>query len=380
MIIGLMGFEFQSANKGCEALGYSFINILTEILYDNFILYVFTNDNLGNVPEQYPDLKFIKIPLKIKDFSAKTIRAMLKCDFIFDITLGDSFSDIYSQKQCLGNIRFKFLAELFAKQYILLPQTYGPFSDKKILKFAKYIINKASYVYCRDKKSQEYLNLIIPNKKTYLSTDIAFLLPYQEKKHLFPNDKINIGINISGLLWNGGFNQKNQFNMTFDYKRFIEEIILYFSKNPLVKIYLIPHVIDISLDAYDDDYKISVLIAQKNNLDIAPKFDTPIQAKSYIAGMDYFIGSRMHSTIAAFSCGIPTIPVSYSRKFEGLFGSFDYPYIVHGTKDNFQEAMEMVKEGFKNRDYLKKKIYKSKIKIEEMLIMFKYSLKEYMNY
>ena len=30
MKIGLMGFDFSSPNKGCEALTYSFINILKE--------------------------------------------------------------------------------------------------------------------------------------------------------------------------------------------------------------------------------------------------------------------------------------------------------------------------------------------------------------
>lgn len=30
MKIGLMGFEFESANKGCEALVYSFLSIIEE--------------------------------------------------------------------------------------------------------------------------------------------------------------------------------------------------------------------------------------------------------------------------------------------------------------------------------------------------------------
>ena len=44
------------------------------------------------------DLLIITDPsiLQIKDFSFQMIKAMRKCDFIFDITLGDSFSDIYS--------------------------------------------------------------------------------------------------------------------------------------------------------------------------------------------------------------------------------------------------------------------------------------------
>ena len=80
------------------------------------------------------------------------IKAMRKCDFIFDVTLGDSFSDIYSIDQCLSNIRFKFLAEIFGRKYILLPQTYGPFEDKKCRDRSIHILNHADYIFCRDKK------------------------------------------------------------------------------------------------------------------------------------------------------------------------------------------------------------------------------------
>ena len=33
MKIGLMGFDFASSNKGCEALTFSFINMLTDYLW-----------------------------------------------------------------------------------------------------------------------------------------------------------------------------------------------------------------------------------------------------------------------------------------------------------------------------------------------------------
>lgn len=32
MKIGLLGFEFDSPNKGCEALGYSFVSLIKKII------------------------------------------------------------------------------------------------------------------------------------------------------------------------------------------------------------------------------------------------------------------------------------------------------------------------------------------------------------
>ena len=37
---------------------------------------------------------------------------------------------------------------------------------------------------------------------------------------------------------------------------------------------------------------------------LAPRFSTPSEAKTYIAGLDFFMGARMHACIAAFSSGV----------------------------------------------------------------------------
>lgn len=176
MKIGLLGFEFDSPNKGCEALGYSFVSLIKKNYPDKVEFYVFTNDELGLFPEYFDDICFEKVPLKIKDFSFQMIKAMRKCDFIFDVTLGDSFSDIYSIDQCLSNIRFKFLAEIFGRKYILLPQTYGPFEDKKCRDRSIHILNHADYIFCRDKKSMEFAMRMFFRKSPKYAFSKMFLL------------------------------------------------------------------------------------------------------------------------------------------------------------------------------------------------------------
>ena len=108
------------------------------------------------------------------------------------------------------------------------------------------------------------------------------------------------------------------------------------------EVHLISHVIDLNENAYDDDFRTSKLLHEKYPETIlAPAFDTPIQAKSYISNMNIFIGSRMHSTIA-ISSGVVTIPISYSRKFEGLFGSLNYPFVVNAKEEKTDSAYELV--------------------------------------
>ena len=55
------------------------------------------------------------------------------------------------------------------------------------------------------------------------------------------------------------------------------------------------------------------------------------ELKGYISQCRFFIGARTHATIAAYSCGIPTLVVGYSVKSKGiakdLFGT-DENYVV----------------------------------------------------
>ena len=64
---------------------------------------------------------------------------------------------------------------------------------------------------------------------------------------------------------------------------------------------------------------VGILRARYPRAIVAPAFRTPVEAKSYIAGMDFFAGARMHACIAAVSSGVPVYPLAYSRKFNGLF-------------------------------------------------------------
>lgn len=121
------------------------------------------------------------------------------------------------------------------------------------------------------------------------------------------------------------------------------------------EVHLISHVIDLNENAYDDDFRTSKLLHEKYPETIlAPAFDTPIQAKSYISNMNIFIGSRMHSTIASFSSGVVTIPISYSRKFEGLFGSLNYPFVVNAKEEKTDSAYELVTKYIENKNELSK--------------------------
>ena len=93
-----------------------------------------------------------------------------------------------------------------------------------------------------------------------------------------------------------------------------------------------------------------------DNVNVVEPFNNPIEAKSLISSMDIFVGARMHATIAAFSSGVACIPMSYSRKFTGLYNSLGYDYVVDLERANDKEVVALVDSYIKNYRELTKAV------------------------
>lgn len=375
--IGLRGVAFYTANKGCEALGYGFLYILKEIVKKNNFrieLYIFINFSNKTffkwmlVPEfrknvipanTADNIKYILAPETDQIAKKITEKLLSSCDMLFDFTGGDSFTDIYGKERFYKNIFYKEMALKKQIPLILGSQTYGPFRDATVQNDAKKIINAAYEVFSRDIKSDECV-MQLCGRKSICVTDVAFALPYKYSKGE-TSSKIRVGFNISGLLWEGGYSKNNQFGLTIDYRKYCLDVLDYLLlRQDQYEIHIIPHVFGTAKKGVylSDDDRIPCGYLKKSNIDVifSPEFATPMEAKSYIASMDIFIGSRMHATIAAFSSGVATIPVSYSRKFEGLYESFDYFYTVNATSLDTETAVKQTIDNIKNYKVIKSQV------------------------
>lgn len=348
--IGLIEMDFFDLNLGVNALGLAHIFILEDIgkrLNIEMHYTIFTQENDKSLHKLLHKLDLENLishtshPISLKKISVfyKFCREVKKCDFIIDATGGDSFSDIYGSKRFFRVTICKLLTSHYSK-LILAPQTIGPIKYKLNEMLAKKAIKKCDGVFVRDKLSYDFIKRYKNNNVVRLASDVAMLLPYNSTVYYNTKVKnlIDIGINISGLLWNGGYTGKNQFNLVTDYQQFNNRIIKKLIESKQYRIHLIPHVIKDG--AYEDDYIVcNHLINVYPELILAPKFETPIDAKNYICKMNIFVGARMHSTIASFSSGIPTIPISYSRKVKGVFSSIGYNVEIDCRKLSTDEAV-----------------------------------------
>ena len=368
MRIGLIGTALVgNTNLGCVALTYSLVKLLNDINQD-YKLIVFdwkTSDEA--VSEMCKQLKISEKNIenhRMARLDSKHIvkrisflNALKNCDVVINLTEGDSFTDIYGDERF--NIWASILGYCESKNIpvILGPQTYGPFNNQKNIDTAKRIINSAHGVFTRDEKSQDFI-YEIANRTAMLTTDLAFSLPYVQD--IISSKKLKIGINISGLLWfENGEKTKKDFQLAVNYQEVIYQIIDQLLTDEKYEIHLIPHVIR------SDERSHKEIITKYPQIVEAPDFGTPIEAKNYISAMDVFIGSRMHATIASYSSGVPTIPLSYSRKFEGLFGALGYNHSLSLLNMDQQEIIELVLKKVELRELLKQEIEASVPLVEE---------------
>lgn len=367
--LGLIWANPYTGNLGVTALAFSSLFLLEKLAEtenlkfkyfllnsngpqrDTFIIKDYKIDII-NLPWNYKGS--LKSLVKLVLVNWYQIWGLLKLDIALDIGAGDSFSDIYGINRFREINSIKSILHILGIRTILLPQTYGPFNSLEAKKKASTSIKRAQLVLARDRQSYEYIQSLIPNQSIIESIDVAFFLPHI-KKEINKNVKIKIGINISGLLWNGGYTNNNQFNLKLNYQDLMREIILSFLEKPNTEVYLIAHVFLKDYENIENDYKVCVDLHQCYPATIlGPIFKDPIEAKSFIGSLDFFTGSRMHSCIAAFSTGVPVFPLAYSRKFNGLFGTtLNYNYygdLLAADKTQILSGLELA---YKNRHNLK---------------------------
>ncbi len=337
--IGIMGALVCNENLGCVALSYSLMTLLEQIRKKHgfdFKYIIFEQnyekkeyiklakhlniplEKIENAPICYFFSQEWKIYLKHINRSIEMKKKIKKCDFVIDITRGDSFTDLYGCTRFLRLTKIKDIVEKKGIPLILAPQTYGPFEDEKNQLYAKKIIEKAEVVMSRDNESALYLNTFC-DKKVHVLTDLAFGLPYCKVNKTGTN-LIKVGLNPSGLLISNKV-EGTQLNskLSVDYDRYIEGVLMYLTKFDKYEVHLIPHVGDDAVPYFSNLF---------DKVIRHPKFSSPIEAKNCISQMDVFIGSRMHATIGAISSGVATIPVAYSKKFAGLFKNIGYQHII----------------------------------------------------
>jgi len=297
-------------------------------------------------------------------------------DLVASIAGGDSFSDVYGLERLLYVSLPQILALWAGKRLILLPQTLGPFKSWLAQTIAKYIMKRAEAVYSRDhagvKLGEQMLGANGDARKLRFCYDVGFALDPMPPQRVDvvglelpprPASRL-VGLNVSGLLFMGGYSRRNMFGLKVEYQKLVYDLIDFLVEQKKANVLLVPHVFgqhnesDATVcgrlyEALKDKYagKIGWVRGSYNQSEI----------KHVIGTCDFFIGSRMHACIAAISQLVPAVCIAYSDKFVGVMETIGIESMVADARRlSVSEILQMVEESFEHRaitrQLLKRKI------------------------
>lgn len=400
----LLGASLTTGNMGVSALAASLVGLIQEARPDADIsLFVGSKDSkpqtldLSGTKESLKVinyrlspravhsehlfwLAFLALLYKIapsKSMKASVVKGndrlktLLSMDFIGDIRGGDSFSDIYGLKRFMFGCLPDIIILLLGKDLYLLPQTYGPYRSPLAKKVARFIIARSRSVLSRDREGLDVLRDILGptagERQVSLCPDVAFTLRSIRPEHMVITPPIVggpkvplIGLNVNGLLYNGGYTRNNMFGLKFDYRTFVHTLVSRLLDTTEAHILLVPHTFAPeghveSDNAASADVLRVVSEHSKGRVHLVEAQYDQFRIKGIIGLCDFFVGSRMHACIAALSQGIPTVGVAYSRKFGGVFDTIDMDStVLDATKLDMQSVLSQIADIFEKRDEIGK--------------------------
>ena len=309
------------------------------------------------------------------------IKCVASAALVGDIRGGDSFTDMYGSYS-FAIASLPVIAVIWIRgRVVLFPQTYGPFQSSLSRNIAKYILRRADRILTRDRESAETIyGLIGQTEKVQFCPDVAFSLePVRPLSFdvvppiTFERGSCLVGINVNGLMYNGGYTRQNMFGLKLDYVEFLNKLMVALLKQTSNQILLVPHTFGApgNVESDPDACRLvmeAVSATDRRRVHLVNREYDQHEIKGIIGGCDVFIGSRLHSCIAALSQGIPTIGVAYSKKFKGVFetvGAGDW--VIDGREMRADVAVSAVEDRIEHRAAIRATLIKESGRARELL-------------
>lgn len=257
------------------------------------------------------------------------LAALLDASFIADIRGGDSLADIYGLRRFLVGSLPLLSVLILGRPYVLLPQTYGPFRTRTARWLAALMLRRASDVWTRDRRCIPIAEAL-SGRTPRVSPDVAFTLSPVEPRELSfdpPGTRLDdapllVGLNVSGLLYMGGYTGRNMFGLRSSYRDTVNGLVSALLERTAATIVVVPHTFGIEME---DEASAAIYEATKaafpGRVVLLKSTLRAREVKWVIGRTHFFVGSRMHACIGALSQHVPTVGLGYSDKFLGVFES-----------------------------------------------------------
>ncbi len=328
----IIGISTYNASDPCFITEHEFLKKYIKVLPS-----IFGELNIGNnkgfiaknarfVFDSFRLLMILVIPFKLKplikffflESELSTLKHIENSDYI--ISKGGSF--ICNEKglrEKLGLIRFLFIFLVcfkFNKKVVILSQSIGPIYGNASRRYVNLILKKCHWIVFREELCiSKYSYLEFNTERTSIINDIAFHLQTNQivSPLKFQNDRINIGFTIKEV----------DLHLRKAYENMIIDGIKHCIDKLGANVFIFPHVtIDNDVDVSFDIYR-KVPDYYKNSISVFSDDYNANELKKMYSNMNFFIGTRLHSTIFAIGENVPSIGITYhGTKSEGIFKNY----------------------------------------------------------
>ncbi|WP_115016680.1 polysaccharide pyruvyl transferase family protein [Synechococcus sp. UW140] len=245
-------------------------------------------------------------------------------DVIID-SAGFAYSSQWGIKETLELYKSVNEAKKNKSCYVLLPQAFGPFHDKRHRNIMRQILEKVDLVFARD--SVSYANLIdLQAKKANIvqMPDFTNLL-----KGKLPMDIDPISLDVC-IIPNKRMCDKTNEDKDI-YIKLISKIVKYLLACGRSPFFLIHEG--------EPDLLLAKKIISTSRLVNLPiiQLDDPLSIKGIIANSNLVISSRFHGIVSALSSNVPTLATGWSHKYVCLFDDYSYPQGLLSTQVSDKE-------------------------------------------
>lgn len=325
MVIELRGVEF--VNKGAELM----LHAIMQKVKENIPKADFTMELTTHTPAE--KLKEFSIFQKKRNAKAQFIprfirkRLRWKLDKEIQVVLdasgfafGDQWGSTYANKRIGSKIS---TWQKDGKKVILLPQAFGPFTNKELKVVMEKIIKHADLIFSREKQSYQYLKGVSQKNNIFLAPDFTNLL------------KGKIPVNFSTT--------DKQVAIIPNYKMIEKKVdgeqsYISFLLAAITKI----RILNLKPYFLIHEGKRDLEISKKVNsllqtpLEVVADAD-PLMIKGIISTAYFIVSSRFHGIVSALSQGVPCISTSWSHKYEMLHQEYNYEEGILKDINDLQE-------------------------------------------
>lgn len=311
-------------------------------------------------------------PAKAAASQAGRYRNWLKeCTAVIDVS-GYVYTDKYETYSIQLTEKLISSCSTASVPYMFLPQAWGPLSMSNSQLSVRLMAEYADIIYARDKTSFRCLQSIpdIPQQKLKLAPDIVLKFePHENHEALDPLER-------TGLFYRKGrrigicpniriyrMTEREGTGTANPYVRWLVQLCKEILAETDAELILFGHEISRCWWRRDDRYLCQMVRQSIGEEQRIRYFSQPCSAdtlKLLIRELDFLVGSRFHSLIAALSLYVPSIAMGWSHKYKELLKDAGIGELAFSYEQMYNRAIITdILEAWANREQVRCRLERS---------------------